>query len=73
MAFYECYLLPADLIDFPIGAILHENQSLGGNVASPGTSAVHWFTRAVDILEHYLLCCQSFWKDRRIGFVCVLI
>ena len=30
MAFYECYLLPADLIDFPIGAILHENQSLGG-------------------------------------------
>ena len=29
MAFYECFLLPADLVDFPIGAILHENQSLG--------------------------------------------
>ena len=45
----------------------------GGNVASPGTSGVHCFTRVVDILEHYLLCCQGFWKDRRIGFVYVLI
>ena len=34
---------------------------------------MHWFTRAVDILEPYLLCWQSFRKDRRIGFVCAFI
>ena len=60
----------------PFGAILHDNKLLGEDCCSFSVPAPQLFigliTRAVDTLEHYLVCCPKL-LGQSVHRICICI